>query len=89
MEAKTIKLLCNNNKEVVFDAKLVQFSKVLSEGDESTLEFPCPYDEDIVLIMKNFLESHNYDMNSVKVKKPIKSNKLEEGLDEISYNIFK
>ena len=52
-------------------------------------EFTVDFEEEIVLIMKKFLEDHNYDMNTVSVRKPIKSNRLEDGLDEISYKLIK
>ena len=45
--------------------------------------------EKTLLFVKNFCETHNYDINSIRVTQPLVSNVLAENLDEKSYEIFK
>lgn len=66
-----------------------KFSKdivgLANEGEN----IPVDIDAETLNIIKRFLEEHDYNPENIKITRPLKSDKLEDHLDEKSYELFR
>lgn len=89
MEAKTIKLMCKDNKEIELSAEFQNLSPVLQDTEEDQV-IPCPQiDIETMKFIKQFLESHNYKAENIIIKKPLVNDKLQDNVDEQTFQQFK
>lgn len=70
--------------EIEFDIKSSKFSQIIEEADpEEPLDVDI--DEQTLLIIKKYLEDHDYDATKMEVKKPFISENLAENVDEKTF----
>jgi len=77
------------------DGKLVElkpearyFSDLINENDPDE-EILVDLEEKEILVIKRFLEDHDYKAENIRVEKPLKSDILKDNIDEKSYNLLK
>lgn len=69
---------------ITFSSKLAEFSKLVEGLDHSEVA-TVDITRDILLIIKKFLEDHNYDKSLIKIEKPLTSNEPKNHLDDKTY----
>ncbi|KRX02958.1 hypothetical protein PPERSA_09376 [Pseudocohnilembus persalinus] len=88
MEEEQIRIKSSDNKEVQFKKEFANFSTYVQEADLNS-EIPVNINEETLLLMRKFLEAHDYDAKQIVINKPLTSQKIKDNLDEKSYEILK
>ncbi|KAL4442376.1 hypothetical protein ABPG74_005717 [Tetrahymena malaccensis] len=78
----------SNDEGIIFSSKLAEFSKLVEGLDHSEVA-TVDISREILLIIKRFLEDHNYDKSLIRIEKPLTGNDPKNHLDEKTYLLLK
>lgn len=74
---------------IVFDERLKEFDSIFKTTEFEHLDFKLIKEPHLVKKVQEFFRKHNYDKASIAIKRPMVSNKFQENVDGVTFEVLK